>query len=143
MQEFDSSKPPVVAGICDPKKYLTQLKYLNSEYLILKLKNNLALIFIIHFEIKFLRTLKKNFISDAPFDNLENNKYYEFKKLRVQKFMNEHLLKSTETTGALAIENSGIQVTDDETVEPKEAWIQAKVVKKDMKMFSQTSMLRM
>ena len=52
--------------------------------------------------------MKKNFISDAPFDNLENNKYYEFKKLRVQKFMNEHLLKSTETTGALAIENSGI-----------------------------------
>ena len=35
--------------------------------------------------------------------------------------MNEHLLKSTETTGALAIENSGIQVTVDETVEPKEA----------------------
>ena len=51
MQEFDSSKPPVVAGICDPKKYLTQLKYLNSEYFILKLKNNLALIFIIHFEM--------------------------------------------------------------------------------------------
>ena len=51
MQEFDSSKPPVVAGICDPKKYLTQLKYLSSEYLILKLKNNLALIFIIHFEM--------------------------------------------------------------------------------------------
>ena len=61
----------------------------------------------------------------------------------MQKFVNEHLLKSTETTGALAIENSGIQVTDDETVEPKESWIQAKVVKKDMEIFSQTSMLRM
>ena len=58
---------------------------------------------------------------DALIDDVENNKSYEFKKLRVQKFTNEHLLKSTETTGALAIENSGIQVTDDETVEPKEA----------------------
>ena len=41
------------------------------------------------------------------------------------------------------IKNSGIQVTDDETVESEESWIQAKVVKNDMKMFSQTSMLRM
>ena len=61
----------------------------------------------------------------------------------MQKFMNERLLKSTETTAALATENSGIQVTDDETVESEESWIQAKVVKNDMKMFSQTSMLRM
>ena len=57
--------------------------------------------------------------------------------------MNERLLKSTETTAALATENSGIQVTDDETVESEESWIQAKVVKNDMKMFSQTSTLRM
>ena len=57
--------------------------------------------------------------------------------------MNERLLKSTETTAALATENSGIQVTDDETVESEESWIQAKLVKNDMKMFSQTSMLRM
>ena len=30
-------------------------------------------------------------------DDVENNKYHEFKKLRVQKFMNEVLIKSTET----------------------------------------------
>ena len=51
MQESCSLNPPVATGICDPKKFLKQLKYLNSECLILKLKHNFALIFIIHFEI--------------------------------------------------------------------------------------------
>ena len=31
-------------------------------------------------------------------DDVENNKYHEFKKLRVQKFMNELLINSTEIT---------------------------------------------
>ena len=35
--------------------------------------------------------------------------------------MNERLLKSTETTAALAIENPGIQVTNDEAVESEES----------------------
>ena len=54
--------------------------------------------------------------------------------------MNERLLKSTETTAALAIENPGIQVTNDEAVESEESWIQAKVVKINMKILAQTSL---
>ena len=49
-------------------------------------------------------------------DDVENNKYHEFKKLRVQKFMNELLIKSTEITIAWGIENVGIQVAENVVV---------------------------
>ena len=57
---------------------------------------------------------------------MENNTYYEFKKLRVQKFMNERLLKSSEMSTALAMENPGNEVTEDEAVESEDTNIQAK-----------------
>ena len=64
-----------------------------------------------------------SFLFDALIDDLENNKYYGFKKLRMQKFMNEILLKSTETSTALAIENLDIQVTEDEAFKSEESRI--------------------
>lgn len=57
---------------------------------------------------------------------MENNTKYEFKKLRVQKFMNERLLKSSEMSTALAMENPGNEVTEDEAVESEDTNIQAK-----------------
>lgn len=63
---------------------------------------------------------------NALIDNMKNNTYYEFKKLRVQKFMNERLLQSTEMSTALAIENPGTEVTEDEAVESEDTNIQAK-----------------
>ena len=64
-----------------------------------------------------------SFLFDALIDDLENNKYYGFKKLRMQKFMNEILLKSTETSTALAIKNLDIQVTEDEAFKSEESRI--------------------
>ena len=52
--------------------------------------------------------------------------------------MNERLLKSTETSAALAIESPGIQVTKDEAVESEESQSQVKVVKINMKTLAQT-----
>ena len=52
--------------------------------------------------------------------------------------MNERLLKSTETSAALAIESPGIQVTEDEAVESEESQSQVKVVKINMKTLAQT-----
>ena len=57
---------------------------------------------------------------------MENNTKYEFKKLRVQKFMNERLLKSSEMSTGLAMENPGNEVTEDEAVESEDTNIQAK-----------------
>ena len=57
---------------------------------------------------------------------MENNTYYEFKKLRVQKFMNERLLKSSEISTGLAMENPGNEVSEDEAVESEDTNIQAK-----------------
>ena len=61
---------------------------------------------------KILLVLFDEFVNDV-----ESNKYYEFKKLRVQKFMNESLLKSTETSTASAIENQVFQAIEDEAVQ--------------------------
>ena len=54
---------------------------------------------------------------DEFVNDVESNKYYEFKKLRVQKFMNESLLKSNETSTASAIENQVFQAIEDEAVQ--------------------------
>ena len=61
---------------------------------------------------KILLVLFDEFVNDV-----ESNKYYEFKKLRVQKFMNESLLKSNETSTASAIENQVFQAIEDEAVQ--------------------------
>ena len=54
---------------------------------------------------------------DEFVNDVESNKYHEFKKLRVQKFMNESLLKSNETSTASAIENQVFQAIEDEAVQ--------------------------
>ena len=61
---------------------------------------------------KILLVLFDEFVNDV-----ESNKYYEFKKLRVQKFMNKSLFKSTETSTASAIENQVFQAIEDEAVQ--------------------------
>ena len=68
---------------------------------------------------------------DGLIDGVENNKCYEFKKLIVQTFMNERLLKSNETLTTLAIKNQGIQLTEDEAIESEKSRIQEKVLKID------------
>ena len=75
---------------------------------------------------------------DELIDDAEYKKYYEFKKLRVQRFINKRLLRSTEKSTALAIKNSGTQVTENEAVESEESRIQAKVCETDMKTLVQT-----
>ena len=73
---------------------------------------------------------------DALIDDVENNKSYEFKKLRVQKLMNERQVKSK----ALAIKNPGVQVLEDDAVESEKSRIQEKIVRNDMKTILQTSL---
>ena len=53
--------------------------------------------------------------------------------MRVQKYMNNQLLKSFETSTAVEIENQGTVVTKDEAIESDETQIEAKVVKIDIK----------
>ena len=43
-------------------------------------------------------------------DDVYNKNYYEFKKIRVQKYMYERLLKSTETLAVLQIQNPQTEV---------------------------------
>ena len=43
-------------------------------------------------------------------DDVYNKNYYEFKKIRVQKYMYERILKSTETLAVLQIQNPQIEV---------------------------------
>ena len=53
--------------------------------------------------------------------------------MRVQKYMNDRLLKSTELSTVVEIENSGTEVTKDEVVESSKTQTEAKIVKIDMK----------
>ena len=53
--------------------------------------------------------------------------------MRVQKYMNNQLLKSFETSAAVEIENQGTVVTKDEPIESDETQIEAKIVKIDIK----------
>ena len=43
-------------------------------------------------------------------DDVYNKNYYEFKKIRVQKYMYERILKSTETLAVLQIQNPQTEV---------------------------------
>ena len=47
-------------------------------------------------------------------DKVSNNTSYDFKKMRVQKFMNDRILKSTETTKVSKNDGVAIFVTDEE-----------------------------
>ena len=47
-------------------------------------------------------------------DEVSNNTSYDFKKMRVQKFMNDHILKSTETTKVSKNDDVATFVTDEE-----------------------------
>ena len=53
--------------------------------------------------------------------------------MRAQKYMNNQLLKSFETSAAVEIENQGTVVTKDEAIESDETQIEVKVVKIDIK----------
>ena len=53
--------------------------------------------------------------------------------MRVQKYMNDRLLKSTEPSTVVEIENSGTEVTKDEVVESSKTQTEAKIVKIDLK----------
>ena len=53
--------------------------------------------------------------------------------MRVQKYMNDRLLKSTEPSTVVEIENSGTEVAKDEVVESNKTQTEAKIVKIDMK----------
>ena len=46
-------------------------------------------------------------------DKVSNNTYYDFKKMRVQKFMNDRILKSTETTKVSKNDEVAIFVTNE------------------------------
>ena len=47
-------------------------------------------------------------------DKVSNNASYDFKKMRVQKFMNDRILKSTETTKISINDDVAIFLTDKE-----------------------------
>ena len=47
-------------------------------------------------------------------DKISNNNCYDLKKMRIQKFMNNRILKSTESTTVTENNNINIELTDDE-----------------------------
>ena len=70
---------------------------------------------------------------------VSNNTSYDFKKMRVQKFMNDRILKSTETTKVSKNDDIAIFVTDEElSVFSYEKTVKAKVVSIDLKTLAQT-----
>ena len=70
---------------------------------------------------------------------VSNNTSYDFKKMRVQKFMNDRILKSTETTKVSKNDDVAIFVTDEElSVFSYEKTVKAKVVSIDLKTLAQT-----
>ena len=72
-------------------------------------------------------------------DEVSNNTCYDFKKMRVQKFMNDHILKSTETTKISKNDNVAISVTGEElSAFSYEKTVKAKVISIDLKTLTQT-----
>ena len=67
-------------------------------------------------------------------DKTSNNNCYDLKVMRIQKFMNNRILKSTESLTVTENNNINIELTDDElNASPFEKIINAKIVKKDAK----------
>ena len=74
-------------------------------------------------------------------DEVSNNISYDFKKMRVQKFMNDRVLKSTETT-KVSKNDAAIFVTDEElSAFSHEKTVNTKVVSIDLKSLTQTYLL--
>ena len=72
-------------------------------------------------------------------DEVSNNTSYDFKKMRIQKFMNDRILKSTETTKVSKNDDIAIFVTDEElSAFSYEQTVKAKVVSIDLKTLTQT-----
>ena len=72
-------------------------------------------------------------------DEVSNNTSYDFKKMRIQKFMNDRILKSTETTKVSKNDDTAIFVTDEElSAFSYEQTVKAKVVSIDLKTLTQT-----
>ena len=57
------------------------------------------------------------------------DKYCEFEKMRVKKYMNDQLLKLTETSTVVEIENPGTEVAKNKAAESGETQIEANLVK--------------
>ena len=67
-------------------------------------------------------------------DKKSNNNCYDLKKMRIQKFMNNRILKSTESTIVTESSNINIELTDDElNASSFEKIVSAKIVKIDAK----------
>ena len=67
-------------------------------------------------------------------DKKSNNNCYDFKKMRIPKFMNNRILKSTESTIVTENSNINIELTDDElNASSFEKIVNAKIVKIDAK----------
>ena len=67
-------------------------------------------------------------------DKISNNNCYDLKKMRIQKFMNNRILKSTESTTVTENNNISIELTDDElNASPFEKILNDKIVKIDTK----------
>ena len=72
-------------------------------------------------------------------DEVSNNTPYDFKKMRVQKFMNDRILKSTETIKVSKNDDLTIFVTNEElSAFSHEKTVKAKVVSIDLKTLTQT-----
>ena len=66
-------------------------------------------------------------------DDVYNKNYYEFKKIRVQKYMYKRILKSTETLAVLQIQNPQTEVPKYKDVKSDKIQIDAKIVLIDLK----------
>ena len=72
-------------------------------------------------------------------DEVSSNTSYDFKKMRVQKFMNDRILKSTETNKVSKNDDVAIFVTNEElSAFSYEKTVKAKVVSIDLKTLAQT-----
>ena len=65
---------------------------------------------------------------------IANNNCYDLKKMRIQQFMNNRILKSTESTTVTENSNINIELTDDKlNASPFEKIVNAKIIKVDAK----------
>ena len=67
-------------------------------------------------------------------EKISNNNCCDFKKIRIQKFTNNRILKSTESTTVTENSNINIELTDDKlNASPFEKIVNAKIIKVDAK----------
>ena len=81
------------------------------------------------------------FFSDI-IDEVKNNLCYNLTKVRIQKFMDNRILKTTETTTVTQNDKANVEVTDDElSAATFEKNVKVNVVKIDRKTVIQTYLL--